>query len=40
MDKFEVFLIALLKSVFKDYPYDEEKAKASFEVIKNSKTNV
>lgn len=40
VNKFEAFLKALLKSVFKEYPYDKERAKTSFETIKNSNKQV
>lgn len=38
MDRFDAFLKALMKVLFRDYPYDEEKSKRSFEIIKNAKT--
>ena len=33
MDNFEVFLRELLKSVYKEYPYDKQQARISFEKI-------
>jgi hypothetical protein len=37
MDRFDSFLKALLKALFRGYPYDEDKSKRSFEIIKNAK---
>ena len=34
MNDFEEFLITLLKAVFNDYPYNKEKSKESFDIIK------
>lgn len=38
MNKFETLLKAILKAVFKEQPYDKKKAKKSFEIIKEAKT--
>lgn len=38
MDGFDAFLRALLKAIFGNYPFDEEKSKKSFEIIKNAQT--
>ena len=37
MDQFEVYLTALLQDVFRNYPYDEDKAKKIFDNIIKSK---
>ena len=34
MEKFEVFIKTILKIIFKEAPFDTEKAKTSFEKIK------
>ena len=39
MKNFEAFLKALLKNVFKEYSFDKEKAKKSFENVKISSKN-
>ena len=40
MDKFEAFIKAILKMIFREAPFDEKKAKDSFQTIKKSyKTN-
>ena len=39
MSKFEAFLITVLKAVFKDYQYNKEIAKNSFEKVKSGTTN-
>ena len=36
MDKFEVFIKAILKKIFNDLPYDKEKANESFAKIKKT----
>lgn len=40
MKKFEAYLKALLKAVFKEYPYSKEKAKMSFEKVKIISKNI
>ena len=40
MEKFDVFIKAILKIIFSETPFDEKKAKDSFQTIKKSyKTN-
>ncbi len=39
MNDFEKFLIALLKAVFNDYPYNKARSKKSFEIIKAQTKN-
>lgn len=39
MNKSDAYIFALVKAVFEDYPYDSERAKATFEKIK-SQTNI
>ena len=36
MDKFEAFIKAIVKVIFKETPFDEEKANESFQKIKKS----
>ena len=39
MDKFEMFIKAILKMIFKEVPFDENKAKDSFQKIKHHNKN-
>ncbi|MBO5019875.1 MAG: hypothetical protein J6D52_04340 [Clostridia bacterium] len=38
MDKFEVFIKAILKMIFRETPFDEKKAKDSFQTIKRAQS--
>lgn len=38
MNKFDIFLKILLQAIFKEYPYDNEKSKTSFEKIAEGHT--
>ena len=35
MNNYDDYIMALVKAVFEDYPYDGERAKATFEKIKS-----
>lgn len=38
MDKFEAFIKAILKMIFSETPFDEKKAKESFQSIKKAQS--